>query len=391
MSYKLRWIFWSGSYKDSYLIKSVVLFFWLTGVSIADVIKPTLAEISIYTDQKVEVVINLNLEAMMTGIGTQYKNTTDAPTSTEYDKLRNLSPEALRNSFKKFELQFLNDIQLSINHKVQTLHIENVKIDFIGYKKRPRKTVLTLTTQLDQRIKTLTWQYLKDSGDSALRYQVFEKNKYNWQPWQWLRNGESSNINITHHDPVSAVQRLFKFIAVGFNHVLTGWDHILFIIGIALFPLLWKKLLLFISVFTLAHSLSLGLSMFGLVEISPRIIEPLIAFSITYVAIENLFPKQSIPRKSIIIFLFGLVHGLGFADMLKNFEMQIGHFSTTLIGFNIGVELAQIVIVLSVISSLFVIRLCHLDIKKIAIIPFSILIALVGFWWGIQRLLCFVC
>ncbi|WXU00029.1 MAG: hypothetical protein Ctma_0734 [Catillopecten margaritatus gill symbiont] len=370
------------------MFKFFALFWLLVSTSIADVVKPALVEISIYPDKKVEVVIDLSLEAMMTGIGTQYKKTTDAPNSTEYDELRALTPKALRQQFKDFEAQFLQKLQLTINQQTQALHLEKAFIDIIGYKKRPRKTVLTYTTQLSKWPKTLVWQYDKTSGDSALRYQIFKKDEYNWSPWQWLRNGKpSGTIDINHPEPVSKMQRLTQFIAIGFDHVIPqGWDHILFIIGMALSSLLWRKLLLLVTTFTLAHTLTLGLAMWGVVEISPRIIEPLIAFSIAYIAIENLFLNQSITRKSILVFFFGLIHGLGFATMLQSFKMTNDNFSTTLIGFNVGVELAQITIVLSVISALLIIRTLKLDYRKLAVIPASILISLIGIWWGIERI-----
>jgi uncharacterized protein YbgA (DUF1722 family) len=105
------------------------------------VVKPALVEISIYPDKKVEVVIDLSLEAAMTGIGTQYKNTTDAPSAAEYDELRALAPEVLRQRFKNFETKFLNELQLNINHQVQNLHLGNIKIDIVGYKKRIEKAI----------------------------------------------------------------------------------------------------------------------------------------------------------------------------------------------------------------------------------------------------------
>ncbi|MDC9715598.1 MAG: HupE/UreJ family protein [Gammaproteobacteria bacterium] len=370
------------------LLTSIALFWLLVGVSIADVVKPALVEISLYADKKVEVVIDLNLEAAMTGIGTQYKNTTDAPTSAEYNALRALTPEALHARFKYFETQFLKRIQLTVNHKIQTLHLKHIDIDIIGYKKRPRKTVLTYTAQLSQWPKTLSWQYAKAYGDSALRHQMYKKDSYNWSQWQWLRNGASSGvIDINHPEPMGAMKRLSQFATIGFDHVIPlGWDHILFIIGMALSSLLWRKLLLLVSVFTLAHTLTLALSMINIVEISPRIIEPLIAFSIAYVAIENLLSSQSIKRKSIIVFLFGLIHGLGFASMLKSFEMTEDNFLTTLIGFNIGVELAQVVIVLSVVTLLLLLKIAKINYRKIAVMPASLVIAMIGVYWGIERL-----
>ncbi len=370
------------------LLKPLALFFLLMGASIADVVKPALVEISIYPDKKVEVVIDLSLEAVMTGIGTQYKNTTDAPNAAEYDELRALAPEVLRQRFKNFEVKFLNKLQLNINHQVQNLYLENIKIDIIGYKKRPRKTLLTYTIQLREWPKTLLWQYNKEYGDSALRYQVFEKNEYNWSQWHWLRNGATSGvIDINHPEPMTTMQRMLQFVSIGFEHVIPlGWDHILFIIGMALSSLMWRRLLLLVSAFTLAHTLTLGLAMLDVVEISGRIIEPLIAFSIAYVAIENLLPNPSIKRKSIIVFLFGLVHGLGFASMLKSFKMSSDNFLSTLISFNIGVELAQIVIVSGVVLLLFFIKSLNLNYKKIAIVPTSIVISLIGIWWGIERI-----
>ncbi|BBB23693.1 conserved hypothetical protein [Isorropodon fossajaponicum endosymbiont JTNG4] len=371
-----------------YLIKVIALFWLLIGVSIADVVKPALVEISIYPDKKVNIVIDLSLEALITGIGTQYKNTTDAPNSAQYDTLRSLTADDLREQFKAFETEFLNYILLTINERPQQLTLTSAKIDIVGYKKRPRKTLLTYSTQLRKWPKTLSWQYNKAYGDSALRYQIYEEGEYNWSQWHWLRNGATSGvIDINHPEPITTMQRMLQFVSIGFDHVMPlGWDHILFIIGMALSSLMWRRLLLLVSAFTLAHTLTLGLAMLGIVEISGRIIEPLIAFSIAYVAIENLLPNQSIKRKSIIVFLFGLVHGLGFSSMLKSFKMSSDNFLTTLISFNIGVELAQIVIVSGVVLLLFFIKSLNLNYKKIVIIPTSIVISLIGIWWGIERI-----
>lgn len=354
----------------------------------ADVVKPALVEISIFHNYRLEVRIDLSLEAVMTGIGTQYKNTRDAPNSVEYDKLRALSAKALRQSFKAFEADFLNSFQLSINNKIQILNLSDAKIDIIGYKKRPRKTILTYVVQFGERPKTLRWQYNKTYGDSALRYQIFKQNEYNWSQWQWLRDGKSSGIiNINQPQSSSNIQRFLQFTNIGFAHVIPlGWDHILFILGMALSSLLWRKLLLLVSSFTLAHTLTLGLGVLGVVEVSARIVEPLIAFSIAYVAIENLLNHQSIQRKSVIVFLFGLIHGMGFASLLKSFEMPANSFLTTLIGFNLGVELAQIVIVLLVVALLLILGFFQLNLRKFAIVPISVVIAFIGIWWGFERL-----
>jgi hypothetical protein len=174
---------------------------------------------------------------------------------------------------------------------------------------------------------------------------------------------------------------------IGFDHVIPlGWDHILFIIGMALSSLVIRNLLILVSTFTIAHTITLGMATAGFVEIPGYIVEPLIAFSIAYVAVENLFGKIAVLRKSIIVFFFGLIHGLGFASMLKEFDMEPDNFLNTLISFNIGVELAQILIVLFVFSILTIFSKYDLNYKKYIIIPSSIIISLIGIYWGIERI-----
>ena len=366
-----------------------ILLFLLTNFAKADVVKPALVEVSIFKDKTIQVEIDLSLEAAMTGIGTQYKNTQDAPNSDEYDVLRALEPEALRQKFSHFEQDFMQSFALKVNQKPQPLILSHVDIDIVGYKQRPRKSVLTYTGKLQAWPKTITWQYDQIYGDNALRWQVYQVDEYNWSQWQWLRDGEVSEIiDINHPEPLSKLERFSQFVGIGFDHVIPlGWDHILFIVGMALSSLLWRKLLVLVSLFTLAHTLTLGLAMYGLVEISPQIIEPLIAFSIAYVAIENLIIQQSMIRQSLVIFFFGLIHGLGFATMLKEFEMTQDSFLTTLIGFNVGVEIAQVAIVLAVVAILLLMRKFALNYRRLAIIPTSIIISIIGIWWGVERLI----
>ncbi|SMN15810.1 hypothetical protein CRYPA_1797 [uncultured Candidatus Thioglobus sp.] len=357
--------------------------------SYADVVKPALVELSIFADYRVELNIDLSLEAAMADISTRYKNTNNSPNAQQYDKLRVLAPKDLLKQFLLFEPDFLQSIKLNINGEAMQLTPSGIDIDIVGYIKRPRKTILTYSAQSTEPVKTITWQFRQGYGDSALRTQIFKKDEYNWTPWRWLRSGAPSGvIDISQAQNTSTLSRARQFVFIGFDHVIPlGWDHILFIIGMALSSLLWRKLLLLVTIFTLAHTLTLGLAMVGMVEVSVRIIESLIAFSIAYVAIENLITHQSIKRKSIVVFVFGLIHGLGFATMLKEFKMTNDNFITTLIGFNIGVELAQIVIVLSVVGMLLILRRLALDYRKLAIVPTSIIIAIIGVWWGFERLL----
>ena len=182
-------------------------------------------------------------------------------------------------------------------------------------------------------------------------------------------------------------QSLINYIAVGFDHIVPkGIDHILFVVGLFLLSTQLRPLLIQITSFTLAHSVTLGLGMFGIISISPAIVEPLIAASIVYVCIENIFAQKLSRARPVIVFLFGLLHGLGFASVLSEFGLGKSNFVSGLIGFNVGVELGQ----------LFVITICFLLVgiwfgkkewyRRRVTIPVSIVIGIIAVYWFIERI-----
>src|SRR5205823_5104476 len=127
-----------------------------------------------------------------------------------------------------------------------------------------------------------------------------------------------------------------------FTHIVPGGlDHILFVLGIFLLSMKVKPVLAQVTAFTLAHSITLGLTIYGLVSVSPRVVEPMIALSIAYVAIENIATTALRPSRVAIVFAFGLLHGMGFAGVLKELGLPRAEFLTALVTFNVGVELGQ--------------------------------------------------
>ena len=372
-----------------HMFKFFIFFlFFLSSVSRADVINPVLAELTLFKDRSLSLDLHLSIEGAMTDMGTQFSNTQSSPNSDQYDRLRNLESEELKKEFMSFEPTLRDRIHLDINGKRVTLELTKSKVGNKGYTKRPRKSILTYEAQLDEHPEVVSWKYAEIYGDTAFRFRIFEEGKYNWSDWSWLRDGKSSgDINLNFPKPESLFDRVIKFTIIGFDHVIPmGWDHILFIVGMALSSLKWKKLLILVSSFTLAHTITLGMSMYEIVSLDERIVEPLIAFSISYIAIENFFRHSSSIRQVILVFGFGLLHGLGFATMLKQLEMSPEHFLSTLISFNVGVELAQALIVLIVVSiSLFVHKQFN-NHRGILVIPVSILIALIGLYWGLERI-----
>ncbi|MDB5102973.1 MAG: hypothetical protein JWP91_662 [Fibrobacteres bacterium] len=178
-----------------------------------------------------------------------------------------------------------------------------------------------------------------------------------------------------------------RFLWLGFTHILPeGTDHILFVLGLFFFSTLLRPLLMQVTAFTIAHSLTLGLSLLGVFSLPSRIVEPLIALSIVVVAMENIFFRKMRPSRFLIVFGFGLIHGLGFAGVLKGLGLPEGQFFKVLVSFNLGVELGQLAVI-ALASALTVWMWNKPWYFRRVVIPVSALIAAVGFFWFIQRIL----
>lgn len=175
-----------------------------------------------------------------------------------------------------------------------------------------------------------------------------------------------------------------RYVGLGFTHIIPeGTDHILFVLGLFLLSPKIKPLLAQVTAFTVAHSITLGLAMYGIVNLPPRFVEPVIALSIAFVAIENLYTSQLKPWRPLVVFGFGLVHGMGFASALGT--LPRGSFLPALVSFNVGVELGQ----LSVIAAAFLVvgwfrsRTWY---RPTVVIPASVAIAAMGIYWAIDRI-----
>ncbi len=369
-------------------MKLLFFIFTFTGFINADVVKPALVEISFNQNKSLEIYLQFNLEAVMSEISSKYKDTKDSPNSDKYEVLRALKADDLFNKFKDYEKEFLKNFNLIIDDKKINLSLKSHKIDFIGYKKRARKSILTYEAKLENYPKNFSWEYYKAYGDSSLRHRLYVKDEYTWSDWLWVVGGKNTgNISLTHLKFETKFEKFIKFIKIGFHHVVPlGLDHILFIIAMALSLLPWKQLLILVTSFTLAHSITLGLSMLEIANIPANIVEPLIALSIAYVAIENLLSSKSLKRKTIIVFFFGLLHGLGFAYMLKSFESNRDSFISTLLGFNVGVELAQILIIFISLAIIYIIRSINFNLAKYVVNVSLIAISLIGSYWFYDRL-----
>jgi hypothetical protein len=177
------------------------------------------------------------------------------------------------------------------------------------------------------------------------------------------------------------------YLQLGFTHILPlGIDHILFILGIYLLSPNLKTAFIQASVFTLAHTITLTLSVYDIVTINPDIVEPVIALSIVFIAIENIFTKDIKAGRIILIFLFGLIHGLGFASVLTDLGLPKSEFLTALISFTVGVELGQTAVILLayfLIGKWFSSKQWY---HQKIVVSFSLVIAAVALYWTVERI-----
>lgn len=389
MSVDLRFNLKLGGFLARLIVSLALLS--LSAISSADVVKPALIEISVFSDGRVEIEVRTSIEAMLTGIAGKYRNTQEAPNAEEYDALRVLSAENLRPHFETFQPRFVDALVLRFDEQRIPLSVESASIPEPGYTKVPRTSIIRLTGTAPLTAKQVTWYFPLEFGDNAVRLrQVNEqREEWHWSAHQWLRKDQVSKPfelgGIVRQRPISEV--VPEYIGIGFDHIVpVGVDHILFILGIFLLSARFKPLLWQVTMFTIAHTITLGLSMSGWLSMPERIVEPLIALSIAYVGIENLFAHRLKQSRLVLVFLFGLLHGMGFAQALSDFGMPDHAFLTALISFNIGVEFGQLAVLAAAFLTIGLWFRSKDWYYKAVVVPASLSIGVVGLIWFVDRL-----
>lgn len=185
------------------------------------------------------------------------------------------------------------------------------------------------------------------------------------------------------------LETLGLYIQIGVRHILPGGlDHILFVLAVFFSTRRWRPLLLQITAFTVAHTITLGLVAAGVFAPPASIVEPLIAATIAFVAVENLVFKEATRWRPIVVFAFGLIHGMGFAGFFGSLGLPEGQFWSALIGFNIGVEIGQLSIVAALGLMMLMVRRWVSDrqYRQFIVWPVCLSVGLVGAFWTFERL-----
>jgi hydrogenase/urease accessory protein HupE len=179
---------------------------------------------------------------------------------------------------------------------------------------------------------------------------------------------------------------LGKFIPEGVHHILIGPDHLLFLVGLLLLGGTMRRLILVVTSFTVAHSITLSVAALGILNPPARIIEPAIALSIVYVGADNLLARGGRDMRPWIALAFGLIHGFGFANVLNEMDLPQRALAWSLFSFNFGVEIGQLIVVILVASALAVLRSRSEWAGRQVAFAGSIVVIAAGMFWFVQRL-----
>jgi hydrogenase/urease accessory protein HupE len=204
-------------------------------------------------------------------------------------------------------------------------------------------------------------------------------------PWQAILdiNHQHTEYFAGTRQGVFAVVR--KFIPAGIHHILIGPDHLLFLVGLLLLGGSIRRLAMVVTSFTIAHSVTLSLAALNILTPSARIIEPAIALSIVYVGADNLLAQGGRDVRSWIAFAFGFIHGFGFANVLREMELPTRALGWSLFSFNFGVEIGQLLVVVTVASAFAVLRSRSEWARRRLVFAGSIVVIAAGAFWFVQR------
>lgn len=345
---------------------------------------PSIADMQVQ-DGALVFDLRTSVEGFVAGLDlTATQDTNAAPQAADYDMLRALPPSEMERRFRDYWPRMAPRIRIAVDGQDIAPDLLAVSVPEVGDVALVRSSSVSFSVALPEGAQTVQVGWASQFGALVLRQNGVDK------PYDgYLEAGAlSPPIRLAGGDALGPWQAFVQYIPIGFDHIVPkGLDHILFVLGLfflssRLRPLLWQ-----VSAFTLAHTVTLALGVMGYVTVPASIVEPLIAASIVFVAVENVVSDRLSRWRPLIVFGFGLLHGLGFASVLQEFGLPEGAYIPALIGFNVGVEFGQ----LAVIAAAFLLVGLWFRNKPFyrpwIAVPASCAIAAVGAWWVVERTL----
>ena len=352
--------------------------------ALAHEIRPAVADVFIEGSQ-VRLEVDLALESLMAGVDASvYADTNDSPQAGEYDRLRALTAADLRVELDLIwaQVNAVFIIQPVGGDPIAPVLLE-ATIGAVGDVDLPRESRLILTAPLPPGSSAIEIGARRSLGPMILRHKGAGDNAFAGL----LAPGEISPPLPRQGGAAETGGATFvRYLALGYTHIVPkGLDHILFVLGLFFFALKLRPLLTQVTAFTFAHTVTLAVAALGIVSVPAAIVEPLIAASIVYVAVENLRGGDLRRGRTAVVFGFGLLHGLGFASVLGDIGLAQGQFLVSLIGFNLGVEAGQLSVIAAAWFGLGLWFGRRWFYGPWIARPASVLIGAIGAWWVVER------
>ncbi len=365
------------------------MIFWLLlsihlpGIAAAHEVRPAVADVSVLAD-RVDISIRLTAEPMIAGMSlVGLADTNESPLAERYDALRLQQPAELQAAFQAAWPQLAADFVLMAGTTALTPELISLSVPEVGDTELPRDSQLMLTAALPPDGTPVQIGWAAAFGPIVVRQTGGGEQAYA----AILKDGDLSEPlprDAVVTEPAGTA--FLRFIVSGFEHIVPkGLDHILFVLGLFFFSLHIRPLLAQVTAFTIAHTVTLALASLKIITIPASIVEPLIAASIVYVAVENIIGGRVGAARIAVVFGFGLMHGLGFASVLGDVGLQSGRFFVGLIGFNVGVELGQLTVILLAFVALGLPFGAKPWYRARIAVPLSVGIAAIGAWWTFER------
>lgn len=296
------------------------------------------------------------------------------PSSRESRVSGGLTPERRDARLRELAPVFVDRVVLFVDgHEIRPASAEYL----------PSAAIFRLQGRMPRDARTLRWLY----GLVIDPYPLTISRAHGESMTEWIQGSDwSGTVDLSgQFRQATRFEVMRDYVALGYTHILPkGLDHILFVIGLFLLSARLRSVLLQVTAFTVAHSITLGLTMYGVVALPSRVVEPLIALSIAYVAVENLMTSELKPWRLALVFSFGLLHGMGFAGVLADLGLPRGEFLTALLSFNLGVEAGQLTVIALAALCIAWYRQQSWYHRRV-VMPASILIAATGIYWTITR------
>jgi len=357
--------------------------FALPNLSEAHPLTFTATQLILHTDGTFTVNMTCDLDALALG------RSQDTEDEQLVFALKQLNPNEFQNTIDRLENFFQRRVRVRFSGKPEPFSVTFPDYGTAAALDADIPTMLGLTARLKGAIppdaKDVEFFASRSFSDVHLSV-VDETNKTTTQSIV-ERGARSEPIELgARVQDQSAIYIQSQFFGMGLRHIIPdGTDHILFVLGLFFLSTAIKSLIIQITAFTVAHALTLALATFGLINLPTFIIEPLIAISIAYIAVENIFLSRVTGRRALVVFSFGLLHGLGFASVLTELMLPSNELVFSLIGFNLGIEFGQLIVIGA--AWLTVGQFRHRKwYRSRVVIPASVFIALIAGVWIVERL-----